>query len=279
MRYTCSMSLSRSSRRSGFTLIELTVFAAIFSLVTVSFLSILVAVVRVQARQGASNDVNQQSDFVLATVQRIVEQSSYIEGTAGSAVSDITLRMPSASQDPTRLYLSDGAIYMQVAGGAAAPITTSDVLVNSATFTKKTNAGGKDGLAINMSISNNTSNTTRSITRALDVFVTRVSAATFDSDLVPNTNNTYKLGVSSQIWQSINDSLYFSSGNVGVGVASPASKLEVDGGVRLNTATSKPTCASTIRGTIWVTQSGGGSSDVIEVCLRNASSSYNWVTM
>jgi type II secretory pathway component PulJ len=98
--------MNRNSR-SGFTIIELLIFSAIFALVTISFLSVLVAVVRVQSRQGASTDVNQQSDFVLATVQRLVEQSSQIEGTANTAVTDITLRMASSSQDPSRLYLSN----------------------------------------------------------------------------------------------------------------------------------------------------------------------------
>ncbi len=264
------------SSRSGFTIIELMIFSAIFALVTVSFLSILVAVVRIQARQGAANDVNQQSDFVLATVQRLVEQSSQIEGTSGVAVTDITMRMASTSQDPTRLYVATGTIYLKQGSAAAQALTTSQVQVTSASFTKRSNPGGRDGLAVNLTIANASASTTRNVARILNVFVTRASAATFDADVVPSTGNTYKLGVNAQPWQSINETIYFSSGNVGVGIVSPAAKLEVDGGVRLNTATSKPSCGATTRGTIWFTQAGGGSSDVVEVCKRNASSTYIW---
>jgi len=39
------------------------------------------------------------------------------------------------------------------------------------------------------------------------------------------------------------------SGNVGIGTTSPGQVLEVNGGARLNTATAKPACSSTVRGT------------------------------
>ncbi|MBU5614596.1 hypothetical protein [Geomonas azotofigens] len=65
-------------------------------------------------------------------------------------------------------------------------------------------------------------------------------------------------------------------GNVGVGVTTPAQKLEVNGGVRLNTATAKPTCSSTVRGTFWVAQQGTGVADTVEVCVKDATDAYVW---
>jgi hypothetical protein len=56
------------------------------------------------------------------------------------------------------------------------------------------------------------------------------------------------------------------NGNVGVGTPVPNQKLEVNGGIRLNTGTTKPTCDSNARGTFWVTQSSP--SDVVEVCVQ-----------
>lgn len=70
-----------------------------------------------------------------------------------------------------------------------------------------------------------------------------------------------------------------SSGSVGIGTAAPTQKLEVkDGGVRINTAANvtKPACDSTTRGTFWITQSGAGAEDVLEVCVKNASEAYVW---
>jgi hypothetical protein len=65
-------------------------------------------------------------------------------------------------------------------------------------------------------------------------------------------------------------------GNIGVGTISPAAKLEVAGGVRLNTATTKPTCDATSRGTFWFTQGGAGVKDSAEVCAKDATDAYAW---
>jgi hypothetical protein len=67
-----------------------------------------------------------------------------------------------------------------------------------------------------------------------------------------------------------------SSGNVGIGTASPAAKLEVNGGVRVNATGTKPTCDASARGTFWVTQGGGGVKDDVEVCAKDAGDSYDW---
>ena len=70
-----------------------------------------------------------------------------------------------------------------------------------------------------------------------------------------------------------------SSGNVGIGTTSPGAALEVNGGVRLNTATSQPSCTSALRGTFWVVQSASGTADYVYVCLKTSSDTYNWVMM
>lgn len=269
-----------SSSRKGFTVIELVLFSAIFALISVSFLSVLVAVVKVQTRQGASNDVNQQSNFALATIQRLVEQSSYIDGTAGVASSGVSLRMASSTIDPTLLYVASSSLWLKQGSAPASQLLTSGVSVSNASFVKRSNAGGKDALGVNLTINNATASSTQQVARILNVFVSRVSAATFDADVLPSGN--YKLGASGSVWQNINDIIYFASGKVGIGsgASSPASKLDIDGGVRVNAAnTTRPSCESSIRGTLWVSQPGGSATDTVEACLRNAGGSYVWMTL
>jgi hypothetical protein len=74
-----------------------------------------------------------------------------------------------------------------------------------------------------------------------------------------------------------------SSGNMGIGAFAPTQKLEVNGGVRLNTVTSKPLCDSangpTNRGTLWVTRGGTGVADKIELCIKNAAENYAWTLL
>jgi len=66
------------------------------------------------------------------------------------------------------------------------------------------------------------------------------------------------------------------AGNLGIGTSVPTQKLEVNGGVRLNTASSKPACDSTTRGTFWFTQGGTGVADSVQVCAKDAAGSYAW---
>jgi hypothetical protein len=67
------------------------------------------------------------------------------------------------------------------------------------------------------------------------------------------------------------------NGNVGIGTTAPTQKLEVNGAVRLNTASAKPvTCDSTVRGTFWFDQTGPD--DVVYVCAR-IGGLYSWKTV
>lgn len=75
--------------------------------------------------------------------------------------------------------------------------------------------------------------------------------------------------------------LYVASatGNVGIGTNNPTEKLEVNGGMRLNTTTAKPTCDATHRGTFWVNQGAAGVKDNVEVCAKDAADAYAWRTI
>lgn len=69
------------------------------------------------------------------------------------------------------------------------------------------------------------------------------------------------------------------NGYVGIGTTGPTQRLEVEGGVRYNTATSKPTCDSAVRGTTWHVRSGAGVKDTFEICAKDAADTYAWRTI
>ena len=57
-----------------------------------------------------------------------------------------------------------------------------------------------------------------------------VRAATFNSNIVPSSTNTYSLGTSGSVWNNVNGIIYFNGSNVGVGTTTPVAPLEVAGG-------------------------------------------------
>ena len=75
------------------------------------------------------------------------------------------------------------------------------------------------------------------------------------------------------------DTFFVNAANnrVGIRTTNPTAALEIDGGVRLNTQDSKPTCDSTQRGTMWFEQSTSGTDDFLYACMRNSDDNYNWI--
>jgi len=67
-----------------------------------------------------------------------------------------------------------------------------------------------------------------------------------------------------------------SNGNVGFGKTTPTQKIDVNGGIRLYTAVSKPACDSSTRGVIWFTLGTSTTADTLETCSKDASNNYAW---
>ena len=90
--------------------------------------------------------------------------------------------------------------------------------------------------------------------------------------LATSTDSTYATSSAASI-------VVNSNGYVGIGIAVPTQALEVNGGVRLNTATAQPTCSTDTRGLFWVVQNGAGVKDDVQVCAKDAADAMAWRTI
>lgn len=219
-----------NSSRKAFTLIELLIFIGIFAGVTVAFTSIFVSILRVYNRQSATAEVARQSQFLLQTVQNQVQRSVAIDMPTDFVTSTLTLRMPDIT-DPTIIYLSNNMVYMRVGTSTSAqPLTNSRVKITNLSFTRHANPPGHDVVDVAFSLENVTNNIQNYFSQDLTTAIARVSASTFDSDVVASSSNTYNLGTAVGNWRSINSTIYFNGANVGVGAMTPTAKFQVSGG-------------------------------------------------
>ncbi len=207
-----------NDRRGGFTLIEVLIYAVIFSISAVFLVNILTSVTQTEVRQNSMNNVSQQVTFVANTIQRLVRQSSLIQNPSGVASTTLSLRMSSSTQDQTFIFTdaSSTAIYLKTvdASGTASTtfaLTDDAVTVGNFTVTKFEVPGGSAVVQVDLTLNYNTGVQRAKVARTWRGAISRVSAATFDSSLVPNAAGTFDLGGSSAAWNN-----GFFAGNVNI---------------------------------------------------------------
>lgn len=216
--------------RKGFTLLEMVIFSAILATSFIAFVTILITVLNVQVRQQAVAEVNQQSQFLLQTVQSLVEESSLVEMTENVATTTMRLRMSVSSTDPTRVFASGTQMFIQQSSTAPQALTSSRVTISNLSFVKRANPPGHDSVALSFTTAYNTSNTKQFFQQFLNFAVARVSAATFDSNISASSSG-WSLGTASGEWKSINGTtIQFTGLNVGIGVLPTNARLQVGGG-------------------------------------------------
>jgi type II secretory pathway pseudopilin PulG len=210
--------------KKGFTLVELLVYVGIFAIVAGLMVGILTTTLKVNQRESASAEATSQLNFVMQTIQRLTRESSAIivnssstnidtDDTVGSQQTRLVLRMkdsganPSTDRDPIIIYAENNVIKMSEGGKGfqrISDLTNSKVLADNLKFTKYTQYPGQDTVAVDIQLTYNSQNPDSMVSRSLRTAIARVSAANFDSNLLPGTDNQYEIGyLPNQRWKNI----------------------------------------------------------------------------
>ncbi len=211
-------------KRSGFTIIELLVYIAILLVVMGLFVGIIGTSTRVGITESSANEVSNQLNFVVQTIQRLVRESSAVivnssspcnlsndSDVLGAPGTCLKIRMKdstSAGRDPIYIWKDASGNILEQEGNVSPivnTLTTSKVtsLNNSLLFTKLTNYPGKDIIGINLTLNYNSGNPQAKLQRTLNTSIGRVSAATFDTAVLPGTSATLDLGLGNQYWKNL----------------------------------------------------------------------------
>ena len=214
-------------RRSAFTMIELLIYIAIFAASSMFLIGILMAVVNVQTRSSSSAEVDNQISFLAKIVQDRVRNSSLIDIPLGVSTTTLKLRMPSAALDPTILFSSGSLAYVKEGVSEPVVISVPKVLIDDFSFTTVSYGRGSSGVRVNIAVSYDTTNPGAKARRTTQSVVARISAASFDSNLLPIGGSLNVGGLGSE-WQNG----YF-SGGIGIGAALPSTpaRLKISGDI------------------------------------------------
>ncbi len=218
-----------NKNNKGFTLIEFVVYIAIFSSLALLLVNIFSGFIKIQNKQNFLNNLTQEFNFVSSVIERVVKNSSLIENPVGVETTTLILRMSQLEKDPTIIYFDKNSkkIYFKEGNNESVSLVSEKVIVKDFKIVKFENPGSRSFVEINLTLENNVDNPSLKFSQTLQTAIGRISAATFDSSLVPNSPGLYDIGASGYTWKDA----YF-SGQVGIGTVSIGSgvKLGISGG-------------------------------------------------
>jgi type II secretory pathway pseudopilin PulG len=199
------------SYSKGFTLVELLIYSMIFTVAAGLLTGVLIAISGIQTRENAAFEVTRQLQFVTQRIQYAIRDASVVEGvyegdtegTACTTYCSIKLRVENPALDPTIISSDIGGVYIKEGIGPKITLTTANTRITSLVFTKVGNPGGLSTVTVNLAMVFNPDDPQLRVEKNLASAIAHVSAATFDSDLLPDTTESRNIGGTSLKWNNL----------------------------------------------------------------------------
>lgn len=144
-----------SDNQSGFTLLELLIYVAVLSIVTMVIAGAFLSITQGRARVEAASEVNANLRFAIERIGQDIRGASAVSLPASAGATSTALQL-TISGTAVNYCLADTAVRRQQGGactGASEAITTESVVVNSLLFSRTENTNttlGKTVLTISV---------------------------------------------------------------------------------------------------------------------------------
>lgn len=140
-------------RKEGFTLIEILIYVAIFSVILFSMITFVFRVIEDRTKTIVDREVQQNTRFVLDRINETARNAIRIKVPSPNATSTaLVLKMADPVLDPTRFELKGGVVWMKEGKRNARPLTTSQVTVTSLLFSNVSYAGTPGAVKTDLSL-------------------------------------------------------------------------------------------------------------------------------
>lgn len=144
--------------QSGFTLVELLVSIALFSIVGGLTVQFTVSLLRAQAKAAAMAELHAQSRVVMRALLYEIRRGRGFESTsdfdvnlATTSGASLDIDMSDAAVDPTQFSVTGNMLYWKSGSASPMALTTDDVFVSDLTFTQRSTANGRAN-AVNITL-------------------------------------------------------------------------------------------------------------------------------
>jgi type II secretory pathway pseudopilin PulG len=129
----------------GFTLIEMTLYVAICSILLFSLSTLFAHLVGARVKSQAVNEVNQQGEFLLYSLTYAIRNAQSVDvPLLGTSSQGMSLTTFTPSLNPTVFSASGSTFFVQEAGGTAIPLTNNRVSISNLLFENVSSASSTD---------------------------------------------------------------------------------------------------------------------------------------
>ncbi len=149
------MQKNNYKNNTGFSLIEMIIYVAIFGMIVITFVSFSNSMTTTRLHNQAILEVNDQGEKIMKTITQTIRNSSSVNSpTIGNNASSLSLVMYTTFTDPTVFSLNNGVLYIKEALGNQVALTNNKVIVSNLTFSNFSRVSTPNIIKISFTITN-----------------------------------------------------------------------------------------------------------------------------